>query len=69
MKKLLNFLPTWKNVKIYLNILYYVAFFFWCFIKTIMVLFTNYVITTNDIFMLLTFIVFFLVDIYDSIKR
>ena len=69
MKKLLNFLPTWKNVKIYFNILYYISFFFWCFIKTIMVVFTNYVITTNDIFMLLTFIVFFLVDIYDTIKK
>jgi hypothetical protein len=69
MKKILNYLPNWQNIKRFFNVIYYVAFFFWCFIKTIMVLFTNYVITTNDIFMLLSFIVFFLVDIYDAVKR
>ncbi len=69
MKNLLNFLPTWKDVKIYFNILYYFGFFFWFVMKTIMIAFADYVITTNDIFMSLTFIVFLLVDIYEAIKK
>ena len=69
MKNLLNFLPTWKNVKPYFNILYYVGFFFWFVMKTIMIGFADYVITTNDIFMSLSFIVFLLYDIYDTVKK
>jgi hypothetical protein len=69
MKKLLNFLSAWKNVRTVFNILYYFVFFFWFFVKTIMMAFSNYIVTTNDIFMAMTFIVFFLVDIYDAIKK
>ncbi len=69
MKNLLNFLPTWKLVKTFLNVVYYFSVIGWFLLKSIMIIFANYNCTTNDIFQALMFISFFLVDIYDAIKN
>jgi hypothetical protein len=68
MKNLLKYLPTWKTMKLFLNIVYYVGFFFWFIAKMIYLTFNdNYLINNNDIFIAIFFIVFFLLDIKDSL--
>ena len=69
MKNLLNYLPSWKLVKMFLNISYYLCFIGWFLTKSIMIMFANYTATTNDIFQALMFITLFLVDIYDAIRN
>jgi hypothetical protein len=69
MKNLLKYLFTWKTIKLFLNIVYYVGFFFWFLAKMMYLTFNdNYLINNNDIFIALFFITFFLLDIKDALN-
>lgn len=72
MRKLLSYLPTWKTIKIFLNVTYYVGFIFW-FLSRIYVMFKPKttplasVITNDDIFIALIFITLFVLDIKEVV--
>jgi hypothetical protein len=73
MKNLLNYLPSWKTTKMFLNILYYVGFIFWFLSRIFVIVFKPvenhfvHVINNDDIFIALIFITFFILDIKETI--
>ena len=69
MKKLLNYLPSWKSVKTILTAIYYGTFFILFLMKMISITFFGYVVSTNDVYTALMFIALFLLDIYDAMKK
>jgi hypothetical protein len=73
MKNLLNYLPSWKTTKMFLNIIYYVGFIFWFLSRIYVIIFkpemSQYtsVINNDDIFIALIFITFFILDVKEDI--
>jgi hypothetical protein len=68
MKNLLNYLPSWKTTKMFLNIIYHVGFIFWFLTKMILIIINDkYLINNNDIFIALIFLIFFVLDIKEEV--
>ena len=73
MKNLLNYLPSWKTTKLFLNIIYHVGFVFWFLSRIIPMIskpFNNEIISvikTDDIFIALIFLIFFVLDIKETL--
>jgi hypothetical protein len=72
MKNLLNYLPNWKTIKIFLNVIYNVGFIFWFLSRIYVIAFkpvgsSAAVITNDDIFIALIFIAFFVLDIKEVV--
>ena len=73
MKNLLNYLPSWKTTKMFLNIIYHVCFVFWLLSRVYLMVFKHEsneltsVIKNDDIFIALVFITFFILDIKEAV--
>lgn len=73
MRNLLNYLPSWKTTKMFLNIIYHVGFIFWFLSRIILMILkhnTNEyqsVIKNNDLFIALIFLIFFVLDIKEEV--
>jgi hypothetical protein len=73
MKNLLNYLPSWKTTKLFLNIIYHVGFVFWFLSRIILMIlkpFNNEIISvikTDDIFIALIFLIFFVLEIKETL--
>jgi hypothetical protein len=66
MKKLLNYLPSWESIKMFLDIFYYVVFIVWFMIHLYLMIFTDYQTNNNDLFNALVFIIILMFDIKDD---
>jgi hypothetical protein len=67
--KMRKFIPSWKTIKLFLNIIYYVGFIFWFLTKMILLTFNeNHHVDNNDIFIAMFFITFFILDVKDSLN-
>lgn len=74
MKNFKNYLPTWRTIKMFLNIVYYVGFIFWFLSRIYVMVFKPVgsfatIITNDDIFIALIFITFFILDIKEEIHK
>jgi hypothetical protein len=69
MKKILNYLPTWQNIKRFFNVIYYSGFSIWVLLHSYVVAFEQYQITNNEIFTALMFMFFMILDSIDLIKE
>ena len=73
MKKLLNYLPSWRTTKMFLNIIYHVGFIFWFLSRIYVMVFKHddnsltSAIKNDDIFIALIFITFFILDIKEAV--
>ena len=69
MKSLLKYLPTWKNIKIFLDVLYYVGFVCWFLMNMYNMIFHNHKVTNEDLFISMMFIFFAILDKIDVTKE
>jgi hypothetical protein len=69
MKNLLNYLPTWQNIKRLFNVIYYSGFIGWFSLHAYTMAFNEYQITNNEIFIALMFMSFMILDSIDLIKE
>jgi hypothetical protein len=69
MKKILNYLPTFQNIKKYFNVIYYSVFIIWFGLHTYVMTFEKYQITNNEIFTALIFMSFMILDSIHPIKE
>jgi hypothetical protein len=69
MKKILNYLPTWQNIKKSFNVVFYSGFIGWFGLHAYFMAFGQYQITDNEIFIALMFMSFMILDSIDLIKE
>ena len=69
MKNLLNYLPSWQNIKRFFNVIYYLGFIGWFVLHSYFMAFGQYQITNNEIFIALMFMSFMILDSIDLIKE
>jgi hypothetical protein len=69
MEKLLNYLPTWQNIKRFFNVIYYSGFIGWFVLHSYFMVVGQYQITNNEIFIALMFMSFMILDSIDLIRE
>jgi hypothetical protein len=69
MKKILNYFPTWQNIKRFFNVIYYSGFIGWFALHAYTMTFNEYQITNNEIYIALMFMSFMILDSIDLIKE
>lgn len=69
MKKLLEYLPSFRTIRLFFDLIYYFGFLGWFMMKSILIASVNYVVTTNDIFLALMFVGFTLLDVNNKMTE